>query len=149
MLTCFPIERGRRGKVSSKTFLLDFRFEEGLPKTITRLSPFGSGSSYTVYLQSRKRGRGFVEPDEKFIQENITVSLVTTPEGQKAVVLENRSRKTVYFELEIYGDYIIGGETETYVYEDIEAIEETKHVFSTTIDSSRLSLRCSLALRPE
>ena len=122
---------------TSERFKLEFSFEEGLPKSIENIQLNQDNMDVHVAYYKRPNPtdeyQNASEITDPVILANVTINAEQLDNGDVYVFVQNDNEFTVFVAFKIKGDFIRSGEGIIYVYEDADAIADSKAVFSEKI----------------
>jgi len=94
-----------------------FAFEGGETRTVTNVQDQNGEIDVTVYKSPRTlSSTSPIAYTAEAVGDKVSVEAVQSGEASYNLLITNTMGKTVYVDAVVYGDYIIGGEGETYVY---------------------------------
>lgn len=113
---------------SKKVVNIQSYFEEGSPKTITKIN---SDMDVSVYYA---KNRETVKKELKDIKK-VFIDIVEDSKNQQYIYIHNNSNTTYFFDIKLYGNYLPGSDGVTYVFDNYESQELTGNIQSKNIDT--------------
>lgn len=120
--------------LSTRTEKLDFSFEEGSARTITRLYDGRSDMTITGYTSARNRSNTPSITFDAATIAKVDVRVLDTGDNNRILMISNPFDHEIFVDVTIKGDYVEGGNTANYLFDDNEGILLTNGIHKTTVE---------------